>query len=362
VEEEETDGDFSRDWRKSTTTAIVAPGGRYRFEVHGPWEWWVQASDGKTERLFSPSVQEYIEKPSSAMGPARFQSSSFVAFIKLTNAQDTLRSLSELSGSVRSATYLPDETITLNDEHVECYVIKAEGKYLPGDSPDTKSESIFWIDKQKHLVRKVRNRIEGELLMGSPQEHYVRDTTTIYTLSALDPPSLADSLFALNLPSSAKLVKEFRRSLGPNTIVGNPAPEVILHTTEGKSVSLASFRGKPVLLDFWATWCAPCVASFPILERLYSEVKSKGLVMLGIDEDDDPLKASQFLAEHKEPWPNFHDDGEVARLFPNQGIPHFVLIDSNGTVVYSKSAFEESELRTAIAKLGPEFLAVSPKY
>jgi len=114
-----------------------------------------------------------------------------------------------------------------------------------------------------------------------------------------------------------------------------------------------------VLLDFWATWCGPCVESMPSVVRLYREAAKYGLILLSIDEDDDAKKAADFLSRNKESWANFHDDGEIVRLFPNEGIPHFVLIDAAGKVVFSKSRFDEPALRAAIAGLGPEFGTIS---
>jgi hypothetical protein len=64
-------------------------------------------------------------------------------------------------------------------------------------------------------------------------------------------------------------------------------------------------------------------------------------------------------AKNKTSWSNFHDDGEIVRLFPNEGIPHFALIDPAGRVVFSKSSFDESAIRAAIAGLGPEFASMN---
>jgi hypothetical protein len=97
----------------------------------------------------------------------------------------------------------------------------------------------------------------------------------------------------------------------------------------------------------------------PSLKRLYSEAAKYGLILLSVDEDDDAKKAADFLSRNGGSWPNFHDDGEIVRLFPNEGIPHFVLIDSAGKVVFSKSSFDEFALRAAIGALGPEFTAIS---
>jgi thiol-disulfide isomerase/thioredoxin len=361
VKEEQMNADFSRNWSKSVTTAVFAPGNKYRFEAHTNWEWWVLVSDGKTEWLYSPAAQEYKEQTAPDRGPSRFESSGLRSFISLTEAQDTFKNLAELPSSAKTASYLPDETLILNGKQTSCYVIDVQGKYLPGWSPDTTSMSTVWVEKENHVVRKLHEHMEGPLIMGR-QEKYVSDKTTVYTVVELEATAVSEGLFAFTPPSNAKLVKEFESPMRTRTeapIIGKPAPDVMLSSQNGKTISLRSFQGKPVLLDFWATWCGPCVESMPSVSRLYAEAAKYGLILLSIDEDNDAEKATNFLSKNKESWPNFHDDGEIVRLFPNEGIPHFVLIDSSGKVVFSRSSFDESAMRAAIAGLGAEFASIN---
>jgi thiol-disulfide isomerase/thioredoxin/outer membrane lipoprotein-sorting protein len=365
VTEEQMIADFSKNWSKSIITAIVAPGNKYRFEAHTNWEWWDLVSDGKTEWLYSPATQEYKKQAAPVHGASRFKSSGLQTFIGLTDAQDTIEHLAELALSGRSAAYLPDETLTVNGNPVTCYVIEVQGKYRPGWSPDNKSLITFWVAKEDQTIRRVRESMEGPLIANEPEKHYISDKATVYSIVELHAPPVPDNLLKLELPPTARLVEEFQSPQRPprdTMLVGKPAPDVNLSSTDGKVVSLRSFQGKPLLLDFWATWCGPCIESMPSVKQLYNEAAVHGLVLVSIDEDDDATKATEFLSENKESWPNFHDDGEIARVFPNEGIPHFVLIDSTGKVVFSKSSFDEPALRTAIAKLGPEFasLAKSP--
>jgi len=130
--------------------------------------------------------------------------------------------------------------------------------------------------------------------------------------------------------------------------VGQSFPAVSVKTIEDREVSLQSFRGNPLLLDFWATWCSSCRNSIPDLQKLYAEHKDKGLVFVSIDQDDEMQKAAQFWSEHEIPWPNYHLDAASEKKLPGHGLPFFVLVDSSGKVIYSWEGFDHDGLQQAI--------------
>jgi thiol-disulfide isomerase/thioredoxin len=126
--------------------------------------------------------------------------------------------------------------------------------------------------------------------------------------------------------------------------VGQPLPAVNVKTADNREVSLQSFVGKPLLLNFWATWCSSCRDSIPDLQKLYAE----GLVLVSIDEGDEVQKAAQFWSEQKLPWPNYHLDSPFDNKLPGHGLPFFVLVDSSGKVIYSREGFDHDRLQQAI--------------
>lgn len=359
----QSDGDFSHDWSKSVITAIVSPGNRYRFEAHARGAWWIQVSDGKTEWLYQPASHQYTQQPAPFSGPSRKSMLFSHQFYELVQAQDTVKDLSRFPPPLVSAAYLPNETLTLNGHNISCYVIQAVPRHRKGWAGDTTSVLTLWIDKSKHVIRKSREHMEGAIVFGEPHEHYVSDRVTTYDVADLDPTSIPPDIFAFTPPPTASLIKEFEDPMrshstttdAPAALVGKPAPVIKLISADGKTISLTSFAGKPVLIDFWATWCGSCLDAIPSLEKLYSKTAAKGLVVLGVDQDEEPQDASDYLAEHKEPWPNFHDGGEITKSLPHQGIPYFVLVDGTGKVVYASSGFDESKLTANLAKLGPAF-------
>jgi len=143
-------------------------------------------------------------------------------------------------------------------------------------------------------------------------------------------------------------------SLSSYSPIGQAAPRVQFLLSDGNRVALESYRGKPVLLDFWATWCGPCVLAMPNIERLYSLANQSGLTVISVDEDIDALAAVAYLARHKYAWTNYHDlNGRVQKAFRGDYIPLTVLIDARGKVAYYDSSSNDEALRAAVAKLGP---------
>ncbi len=131
---------------------------------------------------------------------------------------------------------------------------------------------------------------------------------------------------------------------------GTPAAEFSFTTTEGKTISLAELKGKPVLVNFWASWCHFCVQEAPDLEALYQQYHPQGLEVLGVGTDDNAaLKAK--AAELGLTYP-VGSNPEAAQAYGVGGIPHTFLIDRQGEVVASLvGARPRAELEEAIKKV-----------
>lgn len=112
-----------------------------------------------------------------------------------------------------------------------------------------------------------------------------------------------------------------------------PAFEVPAYD-EGKTVRLDAFRGHPVVLNFWASWCPPCRAEMDVLQAAYLRYKSRGVVFIGIDSQTDTWGAShKFLTQHGVTYPVGRDaKGSVARAYRVTGLPTTYFIDADGRV------------------------------
>jgi len=119
-------------------------------------------------------------------------------------------------------------------------------------------------------------------------------------------------------------------------VAGAPAPDFTLKTLDGGEVSLAQFRGQPVLINFWASWCPPCRLEMPDLVRVYEAHKAEGFVILGINLTfQDSLPDIQaFVQEFGMTFPVLLDEkGEVTqRLYRLQGLPLSVFVNRDGDI------------------------------
>lgn len=116
--------------------------------------------------------------------------------------------------------------------------------------------------------------------------------------------------------------------------IGDPAPAFVLADLDGNPVSLAELRGRPVIVNFWASWCGPCVEEFPLLAAAAAAHERDGLAVVGIVFRDRSEAARDFLARMGATWPAAMDPGEaVATRFGIIWPPDSFFIDRQGTVV-----------------------------
>jgi len=138
---------------------------------------------------------------------------------------------------------------------------------------------------------------------------------------------------------------------------GNKTPEIKLSNTKGDTVALSSLKGKLVLIDFWATWCAPCVAEQSELAKLYHKfnqsvfTNGKGFEIYGVSLDAKKTSWENFITTNKISWIQVSDlkfwRSPVAKTYNIQALPFNILIDGNGIIVAKNLHGVELENRIA---------------
>jgi peroxiredoxin len=115
--------------------------------------------------------------------------------------------------------------------------------------------------------------------------------------------------------------------------VGTSAEDFHLVDLDGKQQSLGKYRGKVVLVNFWATWCKPCTTEMPAMQTTYDRLREKGFVVLAINELEDETKVREHIKQHGHTFPVLMDrDNKVANQFGVFGLPVSVFIDEKGVV------------------------------
>ncbi|NBR87409.1 MAG: TlpA family protein disulfide reductase [Verrucomicrobia bacterium] len=145
-----------------------------------------------------------------------------------------------------------------------------------------------------------------------------------------------------------KASKEIQRKL----VVGAKFPDFEEKDLAGKPLSIANYKGKVVLVDFWATWCGPCVGELPNVLKAYEKHHGKGFEIVGISLDSDRAKLDKFIADRKMTWAQYYDgkgwQNKLAGTYGVNSIPATYLLDGEGKII-AKNLRGEA-LEEAVAK------------
>jgi peroxiredoxin len=137
--------------------------------------------------------------------------------------------------------------------------------------------------------------------------------------------------------------------------VNSKAPDFSLKDAHGRSLSLSSLRGKVVLINFWATWCPPCKAEMPSMNRLYNEIRNRGFEVVAISTDNSLSTIKDFLARNRIDFPVLFDETKsVTRQYHVFSMPTTFLIDRSGMIAekfYGEEDWTDAVIRKKIEKL-----------
>ena len=151
-------------------------------------------------------------------------------------------------------------------------------------------------------------------------------------------------------PQAPQIMQFFDGMLGQLAMPGvGDTMDIKFTSTEGKEIDLTAMKDKVVLVDFWATWCGPCVAEMPHVISTYEKYKDAGFEVVGISLDSDKSALEQFVAENEMTWPQYFDgrgwENDIAKEFGITGIPATFLIGKDGKIAGSNlrgNALEEA--------------------
>ena len=329
---------------------VLAAGraGRMHLDLRHPQQGGLLVSDGRRSSTYIYSLNQYTQKPAETIADS--------AGLPSPPPNSPIARYFDPLQDVRTAIVTGEQPVTVDGTPADCWVVRcdmAPPKALAADST-ARAVATIWVDKARALVLRDSTNISWRNPVTGT--NMAMDQVMSFALAHVNA-ALPESLFAFTPPAGATLVQAFGPQASaepPSPLVGKPAPPFTLKGVKGSTVSLASYKGKVVLLDFWATWCGPCRIEMPRVEKLYKEFGPKGLVVFGIDFAEDPARVRAFLAQNPYAIPILLDvSGDVGRLYRATGIPALVVIGRDGKVSsFFIGVREESALREALAKAG----------
>jgi peroxiredoxin/outer membrane lipoprotein-sorting protein len=317
---EERAGQQSVVRRTTLRKTTISQPGKVRIETTGSNEPAVTISDGKTVWNFFPESNEYTATPAGKQGVGQ---GAIASYSLLNEIREPVR----IIGFGRAA-----------DTDCTILTIGRDGNHA----------RTLWIDPNTNFIRKDEAK---DISTSDGASSSQSSTTTFPVAHAVETPDSAIFSFA---PGKTRAIE--RRELqkaAPVTRIGTLAPEFTLRNLKGEEVRLSDLRGKIVVLDFWATWCPPCRLSMPTLELLSRQFEDKGLMVLGID-DEDPKEQSAFLVSFGYSFSSLVDPAaRVKTLYNVEGIPATILIDRQGKIkTYDVGTATYESLWEALQALG----------
>jgi peroxiredoxin/outer membrane lipoprotein-sorting protein len=292
---------------------LISQPGKLRREVTGSIEEpTIRVADGETIWDVFPEANEYTRMP---QGTQVLAYSPFRSYVQL----DQIREPAKIVRQDR-----------IGDTDCTVVRIGREGGFI----------QTLWINPQTGFVWKEESK--------EPSASYV----TTYTVARAGE-SFAPEQFVFD-PSKAQARDRLKqRREVPLSAVGSPAPEFALRDLNGNEVRLIDLRGKAVLLDFWGTWCVPCMEALPMIELVHRQFKDKGLVVVGVNADE-PVGVREFMQKFGYTLPSLYDPNRhVHNAFAVGAYPTLVLIDKKGKIAWFKlGSGSDEELRDALRGQG----------
>jgi len=310
---------------ETTLLLAVDEGGKLRLERDDGKNKIVVVSDGETTWNYSPPVHQYSVLPSAA---SIVQGESDDPVARTENLLVTRYRVLERFGD--KAKLDGDQSVKMKGQKVACYVIEAQ--------IDTVHIKL-WVDQERYLV----------LRQDQADPSGIYSKLEIKQFSTAGP--LESDLFKFTPPGNARKVDALPGRGA--SLVGKPAGDFKLKDLDGNEVTLSELRGKVVLIDFWATWCAPCREELPSIAKLSAAYHDKDVVVLGIN-DEDRATVKHYLEKQGLALTVLMDSGQkVHGQYGCHALPTVVIVNRDGAVTAQYvGGRSEEELRTALRTAG----------
>lgn len=281
-------------------------------------------SNGKrSEFFFQPANRYMIDKPLPTMEENfekhefRYVTAGLLHFAFVRELME-INPYAAVMKDVRELQYIGTEKV----DGLDCDRVRITGEFIRD----------IWVTKSKApMLLKVEPNMTASLSEKSQKAGNKILLSMVFKDQILGK-SMNDGRFDVAHPADAKYVREFFHEEGAQ-LIGKMAPDVTLPMADGSRIKLSSLRDRLVVLDFWATWCPPCVMSLPIFAKASVPFKSKGVVFIAVNKGEPMSIAKSYLkSNHINVTLAADSDGRVASAFEVEGIPCTIFIGRDGVI------------------------------
>lgn len=295
-------------------------------------------SNGETLTLFVAEISQYVEQPAPGTLPELMASS--IAFQGLSGfpltlgADDPAQSLMEGAETLR---YVGEETLDEKPMH------RVSFSQPGGPGGDMKTDVWIAAEGPPLVMQVVIDAGKQTIPLPDGRRREIHMSITDKLTGWEIDPTLPEDTFAFTAPEGARLVKNLGEP-EPSPLLGKAAPPIDLELVKEGRLNLADHAGKNVvLLDFWATWCGPCIREMPVLAKVAAEYADRGVVLYAVNLEEEAADIEAFLKDNELSVTVALDkDGAMAAVYGAEGIPHLVIVDKQGVVQAVHTGFSET--------------------
>jgi peroxiredoxin/outer membrane lipoprotein-sorting protein len=303
--------------------------GKYRVEDDDP-HGTLRVADGRTEWTLNRESNEYTK---IAIAP---------------EAATPTTGLQEIDQHVTDAGIAREDLFVVNGKAVPVYVVEVARDRWPAGTIPGAQFAMYRIDEKTFVVYKAAIYDADQNAQIFLYSIVKWNQAVPRTLFSFTPPKSASAEAAAAAPAQA--TPKAAPDTTATTLIGTAAPDFTLQDTSGNAVNLTELRGKVVIVDFWASWCPPCRAQMPELEKMHRELADQGLVTLGLDVGEDPQHVAQFAKQQGYTFTLLLGaEPDITEKYFVDGYPTTFLIDRQGRIAFRTMGGETPDkLRAAV--------------
>lgn len=335
---------------KSKVKLAVAPGGKYLLHVEPvDKDEYLLVSDGQKSWAYVPRLKQYSETEGATIQVEEDEQdgengSSDERDLAETFARLVVPTLGRVAKTAESAKAKPSIQLKFEGKKRLWPVIQVISK----KADDGQNLTEIAVDPETMQVGRL---LWANVSYRGTERNVIRMTLEFTSFTIGEVP---DSTFAFEVPKKAKLVDAVPiPGQTGSFLLNHPAPDFEAKTRDGERVRLSELKDRTVLLNFWASWCGPCRRELPSIAKLHEEFKGKGLVILGVN-DEDKGTAKSFAGKMGLTFPTLDDSRQkLHRDYRVKSIPTIFVIDRSGKIVrFLNGSRDEESLRKMLQTVG----------